>query len=256
MDLRSRKSVSRIMRSALLSLVFLSAVAGGTLLSQMGGMAQSGALQEKLAALKASTAENQQKLHQYTWTETTQLNLNGEPKPPKVSTCSYGPDGQVQKVPVGGPTNSAQATQSGGGRGGALRERIVEKKTAEMKDYMQQVQGVIALYVPPNPQKMQQAIEAKKVSLSREAGGLVDIVFKDYALPGDSMTIGFDTAAKKMRTLNVQSYLDSPQDGVTLAAQFASLPDGTNYPQQTTLEAQAKNLTVVTTNSNYRKIGQ
>src|ERR1700760_1583986 len=81
MDLRSRKSARRIMRPALLSMAFLSAVAGGTLLSQMGGMAQSGALQEKLAALKASTAENQQKLHQYTWTETTQLTLNGEPKP-------------------------------------------------------------------------------------------------------------------------------------------------------------------------------
>jgi hypothetical protein len=256
MDSRSRKFMPKIVRPALLSLVFLNAVAGDTLLAQMGGMGQGGGLQEKLAALKASTAENQQKLHQYTWTETAQLTLNGEPKPPKVSTCSYGPDGTVQKVPVGPPANSAQAAQSGGGHGGAFRQRIVEKKTAEMKDYMQQVQGVIALYVPPNPQKMQQAIEAKKVSLSRTAGGLVDIVFKDYALPGDSMTIGFDTAAKKMRTLNVQSYLDSPQDGVTLAAQFASLPDGTNYPQQTTLNAQAKKLTVVTTNSNYRKMGQ
>ena len=256
MDFPSRTSVRRRIRPALLSLVFLSAVGGGTLLSQMGGMGQGGQLQEKLAALKASTAENQQKLHQYTWTETMQLTLNGEPKPAKVSTCSYGPDGKVQKIPVGAPANSAQAAQSGGGHGGAFRQRMVEKKTAEMKDYMQQVQGVIALYVPPNPQKMQQAIEAKKVSLSRTTGGLVDIVFKDYALPGDSMTIGFDTAARKMRTLNVQFYLDSPQDAVTLAAQFASLPDGTSYPQQTTLGAQAKNLTVVTTNSNYRKIGQ
>jgi hypothetical protein len=70
------------------------------------------------------------------------------------------------------------------------------------------------------------------------------------------MTIGFDSTAKKIRALHVQSYLDSPQDGVTLAVQFASLPDGTNYAQQTTLNAQAKQLTVVTTNSNYRKMGQ
>ena len=213
--------------------------------------AQLGMLQQKLADLKASTAANQQRLHQYTWLETMQITLNGDAKPAKESTCSYGPDGKVQKVPVGAPDVTAS---SEGGRRGGFRQRIVEKKTAEMKDYMQQVQGVIALYLPPNPQKMQQAFEAKKVSIDR-GDGLVDIVFKDYSLPGDQMTIGFDSAAKKIRTLNVRSYLDNPQDGVTLAIQFASLPDGTNYPQRTTLGAQAKNLVAVSTNSNYRKAG-
>ena len=70
------------------------------------------------------------------------------------------------------------------------------------------------------------------------------------------MTIGFDTAAKKIRTLNVKSYLDNPQDGVTLLVEFASLPDGTNYPMRTTLDAQAKNMHVVNTNTNYRKMYQ
>ena len=40
------------------------------------------ALQEKLAAVKQATAENKQKLQQYTWIETTQLALKGDPKPP------------------------------------------------------------------------------------------------------------------------------------------------------------------------------
>ncbi|MGI8769890.1 MAG: hypothetical protein ACR2JE_00465 [Acidobacteriaceae bacterium] len=251
MNFASSMSARRLMRPALLSVLLLGVAAGDTLWSQMG---QGGELQQKLASVKASTAANQQRLHQYTWTETMQLTLNGEAKPPKESTCSYGPDGKVQKIPVGAPVDTA-STSGGGRRGGALRQRIVEKKTGEMKDYMKQVQGVIALYVPPNPEKMQAAFQAKKVSFSRTAGSIVDLVFKDYALPGDSMTIGFDTTAKKIRTLNVQSYLDSPQDGVTLAVQFASLPDGTNYAQRTTLGAQAKKLTVVSTNSNYRKIG-
>src|SRR5690242_806076 len=38
------------------------------LAAQSGPMA-SGVLQEKLASIKASAAENQRKLHQYTWTE-------------------------------------------------------------------------------------------------------------------------------------------------------------------------------------------
>jgi hypothetical protein len=36
---------------------------------------------------------------------------------------------------------------------------------------------------------------------------------------------------------------------------MASLPDGTNYAQQTVLDATAKKLQVTTTNSNYQKRG-
>ncbi len=222
--------------------------------SQTASMAQSGQVQQKLAALKASTAENQQKLHQYTWLETARITVNGDAKPPRESQCTYGPDGKVQKVPIGGAPTEAASSGGGGGRRGALRQRIVEKKTTEMKDYMQQVQGVISLYVPPNPQKMQQAFQAKKVSVSR-GEGLVDLVFHDYALPGDTMTIGYDTAAKKIRSLHVASYLDNAQDPVSLLVEFSSLPDGANYPLRTTLDASAKKINVVSTNTNYRKVG-
>ena len=60
-------------------------------------------LQQKLAAVKQSVAENQQKLHQYQWTETTQLTLNSDAKPPSQSMCLYGPNGTVQKTPMGPP---------------------------------------------------------------------------------------------------------------------------------------------------------
>lgn len=41
-----------------------------------------GTYSKKMAAVKQSVAENQQKLHQYQWIETTQLTLKGEPRPP------------------------------------------------------------------------------------------------------------------------------------------------------------------------------
>src|SRR5205807_2464967 len=46
------------------------------------GQAAGGDLQAKVAAIKQSVAENQQKLHKYQWMETTQLTLNGDAKPP------------------------------------------------------------------------------------------------------------------------------------------------------------------------------
>jgi hypothetical protein len=207
-----------------------------------------GELQQKLAALKQSTAENQQKLHQYQWTETTQLTLNGDAKPPTMSTCQYGPDGKVQKTPMGSPPPPPS--------GGRMKQRIIAKKKEEMKDYMGQVKTLLAMYVPPDPQKMQQAYQAGKVSLNATAGtGVASLVFKDYAQPGDQMTLSFDTAAKKIKSLNVNTYMDDPKDVVTLAVQFASLQDGTNYVQQSVLDATAKKLQVTTTNSNYQPIG-
>src|SRR5262249_43905179 len=66
-----------------------------------------------------SVAENQQKHHQYRWTETTQLTLQGDAKPPKTEMCQYGPDGKVQKIPEGAPP----PPPSGGRDGGAGRNR-------------------------------------------------------------------------------------------------------------------------------------
>jgi hypothetical protein len=214
-------------------------------MAQIGG-GSGEELQQKLAAVKQSVAENQQKLHQYQWTETTQLTLKGDAKPPKTSLCKYAPDGTVQKTPVGAPPPAPS--------GGRMKQRIIEKKKEEMQDYMGQVKSLLAKYVPPDPQKMQQAFQSGNASLNPGAQA-VEIVFKNYAQPGDQMTLSFDTAAKKVSSLKVNTYLDDPKDVVTLAVQMASLPDSTNYVQQTVLEATAKQLQVTTTNSNYQRIG-
>ena len=217
------------------------------LLAQMGGSGMGAELQQKLAALKESAAENKQKLRQYQWIETSQITLKGEQKPEQVNQCSYGPNGQVQKIPM----NPQQQQQ---GRGG-LRGRIVEKKKEEMKDYMQQVHSLLSMYLPPNSQLMQQAFQNHNVSLDKSMGSAgVQLIFKNYAKQGDQMTITFDPATKKISTINVNTYMDDPKDAVTLAVQMASLPDGTNYAQQTMLNATAKQIQVTTTNSNYVKL--
>ena len=208
-------------------------------------MAQNGELQQKLAAVKEAAAENKQRLHQYQWTETTQLTLKGDPKPSSEKLCQYGPDGQVQKTPIGPPPEQPS--------GGRVKQRVIEKKKEEMKDYMGDVKSLLSQYVPPDAQKMQQAFQAGKVSLN-PAGGVVNLIFRDYAQPGDQMTLRFDTAAHKIISLSINTYLGEAKDAVTLEVQMASLPDGTNYAQQTVLNATAKQLVVTTTNSNYQHL--
>jgi len=208
--------------------------------------AQDSAVQEKMAAVKQSMAENSQKLHQYQWIETTQLTLKGDQKPPSQDSCQYGPDGSVQKTPIGPPPEQPS--------GGRLKERLIEKKEAEMKEYMGEVKGLLHMYLPPDPQKMEQAKQAGNVSLNPVPGG-VNLIFINYAQPGDRMTLTFDTNAKKITSLNINTYMGETKDAVTLQVQMASLPDGTNYAQQTVLDATAKKLQVTTTNSNYQKLG-
>jgi hypothetical protein len=243
-----KNAARHILSTTLTTLLVLAAI-----LAVVPAIAQTGAgagadLQQKVAAVKQSVAENQQKLHQYQWTETTQLTLKGDPKPPSQSACQYGPDGKVQKTALTAPPPPPS--------GGRMKQKVIAKKKEEMKDYMGDVKVLLAKYVPPNPQNMQQALQAGKASLSpNPSSGATQIVFKDYAQAGDQMTLSFDTATKKISTVNVNTYLDDPKDVVTLGIQFASLPDSTNYVQQTVLNATAKKMVVTTTNSDYKALG-
>ena len=208
-------------------------------------LSQNPDLQQKVAAAKQAAAENKQSLEQYHWIETTQLTLKGDQKPPTQNLCQYGPNGQVEKTPVGPPPEQPS--------GGRLKEKVIEKKKAEMQDYMSGVKSVLAMYVPPDPQRMQAAYQAGNAALNPVPGAL-NLVFTNYAQPGDKMTLTLDTTAKKISHLSVDTYMGDAKDAVNLQVQMSSLPDGTRYPQQTVLNASAKELTVTTTNSNYQKL--
>ena len=221
-------------------------VAAVSLLATTPAFAQNPEVQQKLAAVKEAAAQNKQKLRHYQWIETTQLTLKGDPKPPTRNSCLYGPDGKVQKTMIGAPPEQPS--------GGRMKQKVIAKKKAEMKDYMQDVKAVLGMYVPPDPQKMQAAFQAGKVSLN-PVPGAVNLVFADYAQPGDKLTLTFDSATKKIISLNINTYMGQEKDVVTLQVQMASLADGTNYEQQTVLNATAKQLVVTTTNSDYQKLG-
>ena len=208
--------------------------------------AQNADLQQKLAAVKQSMAQNTQRLHQYQWYESTQLTLKGDPKPQTQNLCHYGPEGQVQKTPIGTPPPPPS--------GGRLKQKVIANKKAEMQDYMGDVKRLLAMYVPPDSQKMQQAFQSGHLFLN-PAGGMMNLVFTNYAQPGDKLTLTFNPNAKKITAVSVNTYMSEPKDVVTLQVQMSSLPDGTNFVLKTILNATAKQLVVTTINSNYQKLG-
>ncbi len=217
--------------------------------AQAGG----GSAQDHVAALKKSLQEGMAKIRQYEWIETTTIMLKGEEKSQKQNRCYYAADGKVQKVPLEQAQAATQKTQaaSGGRRGGRLKEQIVEKKKDEMKDYMERAAALIHKYVPPDAAQIQAAKDAGRVAVNPQ-GGKVSFVVSQYLQPGDSLAIDLDPAANRLLGLHVKTYLDSPDEPVTLAVQMGALPDGAVYTEQTTLDVKAKNITVVVRNSGYR----
>jgi hypothetical protein len=212
--------------------------------------------QARVAAIKQSLAQNQATLKQYTWIETTQVSLKGEVKKEEQKQCYYGADGKVEKTPLPGaaPQQQQQPQQGGGRRGGRVKKAIVENKIDDLKEYLEKVAALVKDYVPPDSKNIQAAEAAGNVSVQPAAQGVVTLTIKNYLKMGDSLSLGFDTAGKKMNSYNVNSYAENPKDDVvTLAVTFGRLDDGTSYPQQMVLDAKAKNVQVKITNAGYKK---
>jgi hypothetical protein len=124
--------------------------------------AQSPELQQRVAALKQSAAQDQQKIRQYEWIETTVISLKGEEKSRQEKRCYYGVDA-LQKV-----TASASPPPQ---KKRGLRGRVAENKKEELTDYMKQAVALVKTYVPPDPGKIQAVKEAGKISLDMPGAG-------------------------------------------------------------------------------------
>jgi hypothetical protein len=206
-------------------------------------------LQQKVSAFKKSVAENQKALRQYAWTESTQLSLKGEVKNTKVEQCQYGPDGKVQKKLLTPPPEKKEM------RG--LKKRVVEKKTGEMKDYMEDVVALIQQYVPPPPELIKADVAGGNASFSPQGANAIQLQFKGFLKKGDVVTFTLDTAAKAIRQVKVDTYMDDEgKEKVALAVDFQTLPDGTNYAATKNLDVTAKKIVVNITASNYLKLSK
>jgi hypothetical protein len=203
-----------------------------------------------VAELKRSIAANRSRLMKYQWLQTTEVTVKGETKKDDQMMCRFGPDGTVMKTPAGPAQDSQQQIPTRG-----LKGKIAQKKVGEMKDYTDRLKSLIGHYVPPDPAKLKVAVETGNTSMNATSG-VVTMTFNDYYKTGDNVQFAFDTEAKKLVSYNVNTYLDDPKkDIVTLSNNFAALPDGTSYLQQTVLDAKSKQIQVTTTNSNYSPVG-
>ncbi len=194
-----------------------------------------------MATIEASQAS----LREYEWVETTVVTVRGEERSRKQARAYYGAEGEVQKIEIGGSPPPREK------RG--LPGRLAEKAREGMTDYMQRAMALVKAYVPPDPQKLQAARDAGKVTLDLLSGNRARMSFRSYLKPGDTLSMEVDMANNRPLGLTVATYLEGPSDKVTLNVRMGQLGDGTVYSAHTTLKAQAKQLSIDVKNSGYRK---
>jgi len=209
--------------------------------------AQSPQMEQKLTEIKQAMAANKKKLAQYSWQETETISLKGEVKDTKVYQVQMGPNGP-QKTLI----NNEKAES--GGREGRLKRHIIEKKTEEFQEYGQQIGALAKQYTTPDPDRLMQAKQQGNVSLQLGGNGTVNLIIKSYVKPNDQVTFTINDQTKTITAVQIQSYLNEPSDAVTISAQFAQLPDGTNHVASTVINGESKHLTIDEQNSNYQKL--
>ena len=230
-----------------ITLALTVAVVSMVALTGATAVAQSPQMEEKLMIIKQAQQANKQKLAQYTWQETETISIKGNVKDTKVYQVQM-VNGQPQKNLL-----NDQKAQSGG-REGRVKERIIDKETQEYEQYGQQIGALAKQYTTPDPERLMQAKQQGNISLQIGGNGTVSLVIKNYIKPGDSMTMTINEQIHSPVSVQVNSYLNDPEDAVTISAQFAQLPDGTNHVATTQIDGVSKHLGINEQNSNYQRM--
>ncbi|MCK7517099.1 MAG: hypothetical protein MZV64_04955 [Ignavibacteriales bacterium] len=193
----------------------------------------------------------------YEWVETTIISLKGEEKSPQAEPLllrrrRQGAEG-LPRPAASAPRNRLQAAGRPQGRG--VKEKVVENKKDEMKEHMEQAAALDPRLRPAEPRADpgRQGRRAASRPNPQAGGAGAPRHPRSTCKPGDS---AHDRPGPEgqpaARAWRDSTYLDTKDDAVTLAVQMNALPDGALYAAQTTLEAKAKNITVVIQNSGHQ----
>lgn len=200
----------------------------------------------RVAAIKQWVTESKEHLKGYQWIETTVVSHDGKTASTTTTSCFYDVTGALQKVPMASSPPPAKKP--------GIRGAIQKDEQKEMSDYMKNAVALVKSYFPPNFEKIQASKDAGKMSVDFLPGGTnLKLNFKDYEKPGDVFSVSLDPNTNKLLGMGVASYIDNPKDAVVLDITLSALPDGTGYASKINLDAKAKKLNVVVTNTGYRK---
>jgi len=206
-----------------------------------------GTVEDRVAVLKRTLAENAAAQRRYTWIETTEIALNGDVKETNSMSCRYvAGAGKPECTQIGPPPEPKKIR-------GPLRKKIAKGKIADLKAYMDSVEVLVAKYVPPEQGLVQQAQQRGDVAVApNPSNGTFKVTISNYIQKGDAVNIVVHDEDKHLAALNVATWLNDPTARVSLEVSFTTLAStGVSFPIKKVLTAEAKGVVVTITSSNF-----
>ena len=222
--------------------------ASALMLAALASMAHAqGTVEDRVAVLKRTLAENAAAQRKYTWIETTEIALNGDVKETNSMSCRYVAGAEKpQCTQIGAPPEPKKMR-------GPLRKRIAKSKIADLKAYMDSVKTLVAKYVPPEQSLIQQAQQHGNVAVApNPSNGTFKVTISNYIQKGDAMAVVVHDEDKHLAEMNVTTWLNDPTAVVSLNVSFTTLAStGVSFPIKKVLTAEAKGVVVTITSSNF-----
>jgi hypothetical protein len=210
-------------------------VLGLALAAPVAAQMDMAAIAEKVSQARQ---QNAMKTRDYSWTQRTEVKLQGETKSLKTEIVRYTVDGELQKTPI----DETSAKKPRGVRG-----KIAGKKAGEMKDWMADLGELLKQYSLPTAGNLLDFLN--KASLSQDGDGR-KLDASDVVQPGDRMSVWIDGNHKMTKT-----EVSTQHDGsdVKLSTDHATTPDGLDYTARTVIVVPDKGVEMTVENFSYKR---
>jgi hypothetical protein len=195
---------------------------------------------EELAAVSQAQLTNQIKLSNYTWQETQFISVNGKVVDYRQYLVRIGSNGQYQGNLI---------TESTGHE--ATFEPKRKEQLSPYDPYAQQLCELANQYTTLSGERLTGASSRGEIVVLLK-DDWIKLAIKNYSKPGDSVAMTINQPTHRLMTVQAKSYLTDPQDAVTIQAEFAELPDGTNHVSTAEIDSVSRHLTVKLTNWSYQ----
>jgi hypothetical protein len=185
-------------------------------------------------------AANQPALKAYSWTQRTEVKIDGDVKVLRTEILRYTSDGQLQRSPMG------DQPQQQGGRG--VRGRKKASKQQEMKDWAGELTGVVAAYGLPTPGKV---LDFTTTSTLSESGETLQAQATDVVVAGDRVSVWYDRETLLVRRMQVQTSLAG--DALEFESTYRVLDGGVSAAESLVVRVPSKSVDLKVENFNHMR---
>jgi len=223
---------------------FILVAAGVALIFVFAAMAFGQEVDKTELATKIADArqKNQMETRNFSWTQRTEVKVDGEVKTLKTELVRFTADGELQKTVV--------SEEGGGGKKRGIRGQVAKKKTGAMKEWAQSLTQLLQQYSLPTAGSLLDFLN-KAEAHPVEQATLFQLSAKDVVQSGDSMDMWVDPNTKELKKSAINTALDG--DAVQVETQHGKTPEGLSYTARQIVRVPAKKVEMTVENFNYQR---